>query len=154
VLARCSGRLVLSALALAVGLLVGPLLAGHASAYLGVCATDPVVVLSDGMRVTVTTAIVDTPKDVRSVVYTIHAPAGVTLNHVHSWGRLHRVERVQVAGDQAPGSYRVDTVVSTGTAGVAVTTTATLTDTTLGVVVDLRSVSGVSGQTVAVSLAG
>jgi hypothetical protein len=71
VLARCSGRLVLSALALAVGLLVGPLLAGHASAYLGVCATDPVVVLSDGMRVTVTTAIVDTPKDVRSVVYTI-----------------------------------------------------------------------------------
>jgi hypothetical protein len=78
----------------------------------------------------------------------------VTLNHVHSWGRLHRVERVQVAGDQASGSYRVDTVVSTGTAGVAVTTTATLTDTTLGVVVDLRSVSGVSGQTVAVSLAG
>ncbi len=152
-----SKRALMAMLMLIGGLVAGSIGAQRASAYIGACDTDPVFVLSNGMTVTVTTAIADNPKDVNSVVYTLHVPQGVTLDHVQSRGRLRRVETILFSADQAPNTYLADTVVSTGAKGVAVTTTvdpAEVLSSHQTITLAVSSTSGYTSQDVSVSLTG
>ena len=100
---------------LVAGLLVADRTVQPAAAYVDYCRTDPVVHLSNGQIIQLTTSIGDTPSDVASVVYTISAPAGASVQHVtYTGGALSGKEHVRVV--QGAGSvYGADTIVSTET---------------------------------------
>lgn len=119
-------RVLLVAAVLAAGLLLAPSQSPRASAYISGCDTDPVLVLSNGMTLALTTHINDSAGDINAIVYTVHAPAGVSLDRVHSWGRLRRVETLLYFADNAAHTYGTHTVVTAGVDGVGVTATATL----------------------------
>ena len=100
--------------------------AAHASQspspkVIGHCRTDPVVLLSDGTRLTVTATIADTARDVRAVAYAIHVPAGTSLARLSfpSDGLKVR-ETVHVYADNQPATYGVATIVNTGATTQAV----------------------------------
>jgi hypothetical protein len=144
VLMRRSGRLVLSAMALAVGLLVGPLMAGHASAYIGVCDTDPTVYLSNGDKVSLGAHIYDQASDVLQVASILHVPVGTSVNNIvyDGYGYL---ESIAVVPDVASaGNYYSTTVVGTMTPGVQVTAWTTVGNN------NTRSASGYSWQSLSV----
>lgn len=88
---------------------------------IGHCRTDPVVLLSDGTRLTVTATIADTMPDVRAVAYAVHVPAGTSLARLSfpSDGLQVR-ETVRVYADNQPATYDVATTVDTGVTTQAV----------------------------------
>src|SRR5687767_11379818 len=87
---------------------------GAAFAGLGGCRTDPVIVLSNG-RVLQLAAQIDTNlNNVRSVVYTVHAPVGTyPVLIIYTENPLRNVERVDFHADLLPGRYTTETLVDT-----------------------------------------
>jgi hypothetical protein len=123
-------RVPFAAIALAAGLLAGPLTSHFADASLGVCRGDPVIALTDGTQIQVETAVLDVKQDVKAVTYTVHVPAGSGVSYVqYGGGYLKHLESVQVRADNAANTYDVDTLVTTGTPGFTVTSTTTVTNT-------------------------
>lgn len=99
--------------------------AAHASQpspnVIGHCRTDPVVLLSDGTRLTVTATIADTARDIRAVTYAVHVPAGTSLAHLSFPSDGIRVrETVRVYADNQPATYDVATTIDTGARAQAV----------------------------------
>jgi hypothetical protein len=118
----------------------------HVSAALRSCRTDPILTFSDGTRLVVTATIDTDESSVISVIYTVHAPAGLALvKTVYTAGGLGGDENVIFINDQLPGVYKIDTVVTTRTAGVHVSTNSSLKT------VD-GSADGVSGDQLVVTL--
>jgi hypothetical protein len=91
-----------------------------------VCATDPIVTLSNGAAVTMVDQISDTQSDLQSVNYTLHVPVGVTVTNVQYDSVFGSLETLQVVPDQSSGTYWEDTVATTGSSWVPVTATASI----------------------------
>jgi hypothetical protein len=99
----------------------------HVSAALRSCRTDPILRFSDGTKLVVTSTIDTDKSNVISVIYTVHAPAGLALvKTVYTAGGLGGDENVVFINDQLPGVYEIDTMVTTQTAGVHVSTNSSL----------------------------
>ncbi len=108
-------------------LLSGSVVPRAAHAELGPCGSDPVIVLSNGATIDLSTAIDATEADVRQVSYTLHTPVGTRVVTVAATsGALGPKEDVQVSADNAPNVYDSVTTVRTTTAGIAVMTTMTV----------------------------
>ncbi|HZU11835.1 MAG TPA: hypothetical protein VFB58_03270 [Chloroflexota bacterium] len=109
-------RLLLGAVALAFALVGSPLLAPRANAELGACYSDPVVVLSNGVTLDLSATINDSESDISQVAYSIHAPAGISVNSItYTSGPLGPKEVFRLVSSGTSTTYRVATLVSTGT---------------------------------------
>jgi hypothetical protein len=143
-----SRRLWLAA-SLSLTLVVGALMPRSAAAYVGGCRTDPILYLSNGAQVTITSTIGDDPSDIRQVLYVVHAPAGTTLLSVADpTGTLNASEVVAFSADNAPDTYDTGTMVTTFIPGRTVSTTTSVSSPALGP----ASASGFTGQYLPVHL--
>jgi hypothetical protein len=117
------------------------------------CRSDPKVYLSDGSIVQLSATIEAPPGQVKQVDYTVHVPAGASVNHVvYTGGNLKGKEVLSVVADDAPVTYDTDTVVYAATPGQSVTakTEADYNDSHVGTV----SVTGFDAQVLQVHLTG
>jgi hypothetical protein len=131
-------------------ILDGTINPGHVFAGYSVCRTDPIVQLSNGKTVKVLASISDLAADVQNVAYTVHIPAGVSLVHsTYTGGTFAGKESLTVFADAAAATYTTTTTVTTGHSGVVVTATTSVTTSQSTV---SRSVSGLSGQALTVSV--
>jgi len=118
-----------------------------ARAALGVCGGDPIVVLSDGAIVDLD-AVVDTAlSDIRGIAYTLHAPAGTFVVAIASLGPQQTLD---VINDTTPRTYTSVTTVTTASGPVSATAITTVTLT--GGIIHTASVTGQSGQPLALRL--
>lgn len=86
------------------------------------CRADPIVWLSNGDTIQMTVEIAADVADVQGILYTLHAPVGVTVDRiVYTGGALQNKEEVVFVADQAPGHYVTDTVVTARGKGKPVT---------------------------------
>jgi hypothetical protein len=126
------------------------LLAGNATiaqARLSACRSDPKVWLSDGTKITITAQIDTDESNIVSVLYIVHAPPGLSLRKVtYTAGGLHGRESVVLYDDNEPGRYSTDTIVTTSTTGIQVTSTTKLGNTSAA------STSGYDRQHLVVNL--
>lgn len=135
-----------------VGLLTAPLFAPSAHAELGVCGSDPVVILSNGAVVDLSATIGDAEPDVQQVAYTLHAPAGtVAVVWINTSGPIGPKETLQFYADNAPDSYDSVTVVTTGQSSVSVSAATQAVD-ALGTLIGSGSAAGRNGQRLRVHL--
>jgi hypothetical protein len=123
------------------GLLVSSFCAPRVHAHIGGCAGDPVVVLSNGDSLDLSTFVDDSLSDVRQINYTVHVPAGVREVVVLSLGPT---ETLQVVDDNPSGTYDTTTWVDTATMGVGATATTTIVS-PLGLPLGLLGAGSVSG---------
>lgn len=117
---RRGGRPLRVAAILTAGLLVSPLLAPRAHAIIGGCGGDPVVVLSNGATIDLSTTADTDAANVRQITYTLHAPAGTSLVSVTSLGVR---EVLYFDADNGPGVYDSVTRVDASTRDATATTT-------------------------------
>ena len=111
------------------------------SAAIRSCRADPIVWLSNGDSVQMTVEVAADASDVRSIIYTLHAPAGATIDRiVYTGGALQSKEEVVFIADQPAGQYVSDTVVTTRGKRHAVTANTNESGTFRG------SVSGLSSE--------
>lgn len=133
-----------------VGLAATSLRVPTARAEVGVCYTDPVVVLSNGTTIDLNDTINDTYTDVQHIVYTLHAPAGTSVASVtYTSGPIGPVESLRFYADQTSNQYSATSDVVTGISGVAVTAAATGLN---SAGTDSTSADGWNGQKIRLSL--
>ena len=125
-ISRARRRLLVCLAAGAAVLAIG-LAPGHAFAGLSGCDLDPVVTLSNGMRLTIATHVTDASSDVQTVAYTLHLPVGVSVSSLTYVDGLGVNETVDAYSDQRYGSYLVSAVAYTGIPNVAVGEQVTMT---------------------------
>jgi len=113
-------------------LLSAGLLVPHgASAAISYCRTDPIVYLSNGMKLDLTAQFSARASDLRGISYTIHTPAGVSVDKVvYTRGALGHLESLNVVADNQTPTYDTSTVVSTSTPGDSADATTRLLDQT------------------------
>ena len=139
-------QLLVGAMLLAIALLAGPFTMCSAGAQLSSCRSDPVVTLSDGTQIDLSADIDDSPSDVVSILYTLHAPVGThVVATATTDGELGLVERFRFNADTLSNTYDTDTVVNTRLGTIPVTATTTVVS-VLGVTVGWGSTVGTSGQ--------
>jgi hypothetical protein len=116
--------------ALILAFMIGFILSGLAittspvSAALRICRTDPILTFSDGSKMTVTSTIDTDESNIASVVYSVHAPAGLGLDKTtYTAGGLGGREKVGFFADQPAGVFKVDTFVTLLVGSVPVSTT-------------------------------
>ncbi len=131
-------------------LLVAVLLAAPvstASAALRTCRTDPIVMLSDGHKVSLSVTMATDPSNVSEITYTLHVPQGAAVTKiVYTGGAFAKKEKVAVLADQQPGVFKSETVVHGASGRFAVTA-----QTMLMVGVITRA-SGMNGDRLAVEV--
>lgn len=131
---------------LAVGLLAGPMHPSGAHAQWGNCFDDPVVFLSDGSIVDLSTTISAPASAVQSINYTLHVAPGLTVTRiVYPGPNLPYAENFTLANDATPGHFGSETV---ATVSSSVRVTAILASPSGGI----AWTSGLSGQTLVVNL--
>jgi hypothetical protein len=109
------------------------------------CRADPIVWLSDGESVRMTSEIGAQAATVRAITYTLHVPAGVTATKiVYTGGVLQSKERVVLVADQLPHTYVMDTLVDSH-ASASVNATSAMTS-------NRHTVSGKSRQHLIINL--
>ncbi|HEV3309721.1 MAG TPA: hypothetical protein VG815_04305 [Chloroflexota bacterium] len=137
------------AIALAVAVLPaasGLVSVGSAQAAVGVCRSDPVVVLTNLRTMDISATVADSQSDLKSVSYTIHLPVGVrALLVVPTDGLVGQVEHFNSVSDQPANTYTVTTYAATGK-------TVPVTAAVLGVLSRSGSASGTSNENVTVHL--
>lgn len=108
--------------AVAATLLASPPLTPVAHADIAGCRSDPVLLLSNGVELDVSSTIAAAAADVQQVTYTVHIPVGTSpvLTVAGSLG-AHEVWRV--LADNPPDTYDTSTFVTTTTQGIGVYTT-------------------------------
>lgn len=125
---------------LVLGLLVNAQLTAPAFAGFVSCRTDPIVNLSDGRVLQITSTINTDPGNVRSVSYVVHGPAGTRVTNIaYTGGQFQGKETVKYYADLADASYSSDTLVATRGQAVGVTANTLATGQAV-------SVSGQSGD--------
>lgn len=133
---------------LSAGLLASPLLTPQAHAIIGGCGGDPIVVLSNGTALDLSTTADTDASTVRQIAYTPHAPAGTWMVSVTSLGVG---ETLSFRADNTPDAYDTVTRVDASTAGAAVTTTTTAVP--LRGVPATGAVTGTTNENLRISLA-
>jgi hypothetical protein len=86
------------------------------------CRSDPIIFLSNGIKLQVGVIVETSLDDLISIKYEVHVPANVTMNRViytPQWARSK--ESVTLIADQPANSYKIYTLVQTGTANVKTT---------------------------------
>ena len=117
-----SKRLFLTSAVLACGLLSGPLASLSAHAAITACRSDPVVTLSNGMKVTLYENIYDSATDVSGISYQLHIPVGLTVTSVSYSGAVAAsLQTITTSADENPGNFDAYTVVYTRTPNISVT---------------------------------
>jgi len=117
------GRPLGAAALLSAGLLASPLLAPRAHAIIGGCGGDPIVVLSNGTALDLSTTADTDASTVRQIAYTLHAPVGTQVVSVIALGVR---ETLSFRADNTAHGYDTVTRVDASTRGAAVTTTTTV----------------------------
>lgn len=107
---------------LSAGLLASPLLTPQAHAIIAGCGGDPIVVLSNGTALDLSTTANTDASTVRQIAYTLHAPTGTWMVSVTALGVN---ETLSFRADNTPDAYDTVTRVDASMAGAAVTTTTT-----------------------------
>ena len=124
-------RALLGAGLLAAGLLVTSS-AAPAHAALARCGSDPIVYLSNGMKVDLTATLATDRANVKQIAYQLHVPAGARATRVvYTTGELGRKEVVTVV-DDAAGPYVTDSIAETYSAAVPVGVTMSVLDQSSG----------------------
>ncbi|HKC73235.1 MAG TPA: hypothetical protein VKF37_03425 [Chloroflexota bacterium] len=126
--ARHRGRTLLGTLlgvaVLSVGLLaLFSRMAPSTHAAISGCRSDPVVLLSNGNTLHLSTVINDPTTDVRQVSYTLHAPVGTWMTGVADISDLDLKETLRFYADNPPNTYSVASKVNALTPRIRVTTT-------------------------------
>ena len=105
-------------------LLLATLPVSTVSAALRTCRTDPIVLLSNGYGMAISSLVGTDVTNVVTIRYTLHVPQGVTANRVvYTGGGLAGKETLTLVADQANGRYAVETAVSTRVGSASVSTT-------------------------------
>jgi hypothetical protein len=107
-----TARVLVGAGALAAGLALAPLSSHSAGAFHGVCFDDPIIQLSNGYKVTLTSTTQTDASNVQSIQYLLYVPSGVTAKSItyqgnHSGPLAH----VTVYASTASHVYNADTFV-------------------------------------------
>jgi hypothetical protein len=104
-----------------------------ASAVLDPCRGDPIFFLSNNTKLTIDVAMNTQESNVQRVTYTLHLPAGVSVNKVvYTSGGLGKKETYVVFQDNAANKYTTDTFVKTRVSGVNIVTTSSFSSTISG----------------------
>jgi hypothetical protein len=114
------------------------------------CRSDPIIFLSDGIKLQIGVTVETSVNDLISIQYQVHVPANVTMNRViytPQWAR--NKENVVIIADQPANSYKIYTLVRTGTANVATTINSMKFGNRDGLT--RQQAVGVSGQIIAIS---
>jgi hypothetical protein len=118
---RPARRRALGAALLAAGLLATGTATPAAHAALVRCSSDPILVLSNGVQVQMTSSYQGDASTVTMITYTLHAPSGTTLKSVtYTGGLLAGKETVVLDADQSAHGYSMDTYVNASTVGAGV----------------------------------
>ena len=117
------GRPLGGAALLSASLLASPLLAPRAHAIIGGCGGDPIVVLSNGTALDLSTTATTDASTVRQIAYTLHAPVGTQVVSVIALGVR---ETLSFRADNTPHTYSTVTRVDASTPDAAVTTKTTV----------------------------
>jgi len=121
-------RTLLGAGLLTAGLLAAASPAPAAHAALARCGSDPIVYLSNGIKVDLTATLSTDRSDVKRIAYQLHVPAGAQVTKVvYTAGEIGRKEVVTVVND-ATGPYVADSVAETYAAPVPVNITMSVLD--------------------------
>src|SRR5437764_13725068 len=115
-------------------------MAPNTHAAISGCRSDPVVILSNGNTLHLSTVINDTATDVQQVSYTLHAPVGTWLTGVADTSVLDLKETLRFYADNPPNTYRVASKVKTLTPRIRVTATTDV------VTINGASTASASGQ--------
>ena len=107
---------------LVLGGIAGVTLPQSAQARFQACRKDPIVWLSNGKSVQMTVDIYTAAANVRTITYTLHAPAGTTVQKiVYTGGKLSsKEEAVIFLADQPGNHYTTETLVTTRDPDIAV----------------------------------
>jgi hypothetical protein len=113
-----------------------------ASAAMRICRTDPIIWLSDGSKLTLTSSVAANASEIKQALYIVHVPMGVTATKIiYTADGLDGREIARVIADGKPGQYVTQALITLyAGAPVAVTYTLNVKD---GIV---KTVSGLSGQ--------
>jgi hypothetical protein len=87
------------------------------------CRSDPVVILSNGNTLHLSTVVNDPATDVQQVSYTLHAPVGTWITGVADTSVLDLKETLRFYADNPPNTYSVAAKVKTLTPRISVTAT-------------------------------
>jgi len=116
------------------------------------CRSDPVVVLSNGMILDISTDIGTLLWNVQEVHYTLHVPEGVSailVVQTPTW--ITSRETFTLIDDLAPGQYETSAIAYTRSGNASVTLNALLLSVD-GLRLDYRSADGVERQTITLDL--
>jgi hypothetical protein len=142
-------RALLSVAVIVASTVTGTLAANQARAQISTSRTGPIVYLSDGEVINLAVAVTGNPGEVKAIVYTVHAPAGVQMTNVqYTGGELSKKQSVQYFADDTANTYDSDTVVYSVQNGMAVTATTKVSNAGTG------SASGYSNQNLPIHIAG
>lgn len=89
----------------ALGGLAGILSTGQAHAAYATCRTDPVITLSTGKQVTLWAVTQTSAANIAAVYYTLHIPAGTTVNSVQG-DQYGALEHITVVADSQGNQIR------------------------------------------------
>jgi hypothetical protein len=106
-------RLLAGSLILAGTLIGGSLGAGHAHAQFAVCYGDPLISLSNGYTLDVSSAVFTDAANVQGVTYTVTIPPNVSITKIYYPGNAAQFETVVPVQGTTPGAYDVDSVAAT-----------------------------------------
>ena len=85
-----------------------------AMARFAACRGDPKVFLSDGSKIVITLDIATDKSNIQSVIYTVHAPPGTSVDKVvYTAGGLGDEETLAFFADSEPNHYSTDAYVVT-----------------------------------------
>lgn len=109
-----SARVAVAITALVANIAAAHLMGGRASADIGPCRTDPIVVLSNGTVVDLSATVMTGVSNVENVTYVLHAPVGTTVKHVTYTAGESNIETLRFYADDAANTYDTSTTVSLG----------------------------------------
>ncbi len=136
---------------LTIGVLIAMfLVVAQVSAARMFCRSDPIMFLSNGIRLQAGITVETSLADLISIRYEVHVPANVKMDHViftPKWAKDK--ETVVLIADQPANSYKIFTVVRTGTPNVPATINSMKWGNGDGLT--RKSATGVSGQVIAIS---
>ena len=138
---------------LTAGVLAMPL-APRAHAAFAACRADPIVALSNGVKVQMGNTIYDAAANVTKVAYTLHGPAGTTVKSVvYPTDNTSGVpETFAYVADNQAGDYDSYSSIYDANTGVNVTAATVVTNTITGQSVNQTAQTHLSGWGVALHI--
>src|SRR5437588_8370228 len=121
--ARRTRHMLLGAALLSTSLLAHSLVAPDTHAAISGGRSDPVVTLSNGVTLDLSTVVNDTTTDVQQVSYTLHAPIGTWVTSEVDTSMLGPKDTFHFYADKPPGTFSVGSKVTTLTPQIHVAST-------------------------------